>query len=114
MSEVKGIKFDGDKLKYSLLDWDVISEVVKILQHGEQKYTQILEDGTKVSGAENWKKVDNLEERYFNAAMRHLLQGRYESPTDSDTGKLHYAHAICNLMFLSWNELEKEKNNEPK
>ena len=57
MSE--GRKYDGDKAKLYLLPPKSILEVGKVLTYGAEKYD-----------AENWRKVDDLQNRYTSAALR--------------------------------------------
>ena len=106
--QVKGLKFDtgSDKLEWSLIPWNALGEVVKVLMYGKKKYTQTLDDGTVVSGADNWKLVDNAKERYWNAAMRHLIAIREGEKHDPETGLHHGAHACCDILFALWFDLE--------
>lgn len=97
-----GIKFDGDKPKWSLVPWKQFLEVVKVLGYGEKKYTQTLPDGTVISGADNWKIVKGRRRRYFDAALRHIIAWKEGERFDSDTKLPHLAHAICCLLFLLW------------
>lgn len=100
MSE-EGVKYDSDKLEYSLLPKGVLNKVVNILGFGSKKYAK-----------DNWMKVDNPKERYYNAAQRHINQWWEGEKYDSETGENHLAHAICCLMFMLWfdNQEDKEVN----
>lgn len=84
----KGLKFDKDKLNWSLMPFGALQEVVKVLEFGSKKYAP-----------NNWQYVDNASERYWNAAMRHLIAHKTED-SDSETGLSHLAHATCCLLFL--------------
>lgn len=87
----EGVKFDSEKLRWSLLPRGTMEEVLKVLEHGAKKYAP-----------DNWKHVPNLETRYYDAAMRHIdayWQGEY---LDEESGEAHLAHAICCLLFLLW------------
>jgi hypothetical protein len=87
----KGVKFDGEKRRWSLLPSGVMNEVIDVLEHGAKKYAP-----------DNWKYVDNSHTRYYDAAMRHIEQWYSEESIDKESGKNHLAHAICCLMFLLW------------
>jgi hypothetical protein len=87
--ETKGMKFDSGKLDYTLLPWDGVEEVVKVLEFGAKKYAR-----------DNWKKVENAETRYMAAAFRHLVAHSKGELNDSETGLSHLAHAGCCLLFL--------------
>ena len=91
-----GMKFDTGKLDYTLLPWDGVEEIVKVLEFGAQKYTR-----------DNWKHVENAEVRYTAAAFRHLIAYNNGEKTDPETGLSHLAHASCCLLFLL--ALEKQK-----
>jgi len=95
----KGLKHDVGKLQWSLMPFGALQEVVKVLEFGSKKYAP-----------NNWKYVDNAEERYWNAAMRHLIAYKTESATDSETGLSHLAHATCCLLFLQ--HLNNENNTK--
>lgn len=86
-------KDDQDKLKYSLIPPFAEEEMVKVLMFGANKY-----------GADNWRKVGELE-RYLSAALRHIAAYRKGDKTDSETGLHHLAHAMCCLSFI----VEKDK-----
>jgi hypothetical protein len=92
----KGKKFDTGKLRWDLLPLDCVEEVVKILTFGAEKYD-----------ANNWQLVEDGENRYYAALMRHLTASRLGEKTDSESGLSHLSHAMCNIVFLLW--LEKHK-----
>lgn len=92
----EGKKFDQDKLPLELFDWMYATEIAEILQLGKEKY-----------GPNNWKTLANAEDRYFAAAMRHLILWRQGEALDPESGKSHLAHGACNLMFLSYFERNK-------
>ena len=87
MSE--GIKYDKDKVDYSLVPVEALEAVAKVMTHGAKKYSR-----------ENWKHVDDFDNRYLAAAMRHIAEWRKGYQYDTDSGERHLAHAICCLMFL--------------
>jgi hypothetical protein len=96
-----GIKFDDDKPDYSLLPPNALDDVVKVLTIGAKKYDR-----------DNWKKLDDINNRYFAAAQRHMWALRRNEELDSETGIHHAAHAICCMMFLlEFYYLQKEKDS---
>jgi hypothetical protein len=95
----KGVKYDGSKLRYSLIPLDSLQEVVKVLEFGAKKYAP-----------DNWKYVDDAQARYWDAAMRHIVAYKLEDKTDSETGLSHLAHAICCLLFLINFDNNQENN----
>ena len=86
MSE--GKKFDGEKPRLYLLPPKTLVEVGKVLTYGAAKYDE-----------HNWKKLDNLQNRYTGAALRHLFAHMDGEDLDEETNLDHLAHAICCLMF---------------
>ena len=85
----EGVKFDTDKIQWRLLPWAALKLVVEVLMFGAKKYSP-----------ENWKLVDNAEERYKEAAMRHLVAVFEGEWLDLESGKPHLAHLICCALFV--------------
>tara|TARA_B100001146_G_C16177775_1_gene433193 strand:- start:24 stop:506 length:483 start_codon:yes stop_codon:yes gene_type:complete len=90
----KGRKYDGEKPQLYLLPPKSLYEVGKVLTFGAEKYDP-----------HNWRKVENLQNRYSSAAMRHILAHIDGEDLDEETGLSHLAHAICCLMFKLEDEL---------
>ena len=100
---MEGRKYDGDKAKLYLLPPKSILEVGKVLTYGAEKYD-----------AENWRKVDDLQNRYTSAALRHIFAHMDGELEDEETGLSHLAHAMCCLLFKLEIELEDAKSKEEK
>ncbi len=91
-SDVSAVKYDSGKLKWSLLPLKAIAQVVSVLNMGAAKY-----------GANNWKKgLDDFDNRYFDAAVRHIMAWKSGEEKDPESGLHHLAHAVCCLLFLIW------------
>lgn len=88
-----GVKFDKDKPKWNLLPWDEVEDVVKVLTFGAKKYAP-----------DNWKFVDDANNRYMDATMRHLVAFQQGERTDAESGESHIAHALCCLLFMLWHD----------
>lgn len=102
----EGVKYDNDKPRWGLLPLDQVEHVVDILTFGSKKYSD-----------DNWKYVENAGERYFDAMMRHIKDYRTAKEReneflkyDSETGKNHLAHAICNALFLIYFDDNRKKD----
>ena len=99
-----GMKFSQGKPRWSLLPPDEIEEVVKVLTEGAKKYKD-----------NNWQKVDPKE--YLDALGRHINAYRkgekYDVGVDCNgkagDGYHHLAHAICNCLFIMWNDNQLNK-----
>ena len=96
----EGLKYDGEKPQWDLLEYRVLEDVVKVLTFGAQKYD-----------VDNWINVPNAQRRYFAAAMRHLTAWKKEEMIDPESDLPHLAHAICSLMFLASGKLQNEKES---
>jgi len=98
--EVKqeGLKLDQGKLRYTLLPFKAITEVVKVLEFGAKKYKK-----------DNWQKVDNARERYLDAAFRHLISYVEGEVMDSESKLPHLAHAVCCLLFVLWFDVTRKE-----
>lgn len=68
--------------------------------HAELAVARVLTFGAKKYSRGNWAHVENSDERYMDAALRHINAYRRGEQTDSETGENHLAHAICCLMFM--------------
>ena len=99
---VAGRKDDEGKLRWDLVPWRELEDVVGVLTYGEDKY-----------GAHNWKTVASAQDRYFAAALRHLSDWRRGEKLDPESDLPHLAHAACSLLFLAWfdNRAEESKGS---
>ena len=104
-----GIKFDhpsAAKPRYSLIPWRALQSILAVLEHGAVKYTHDVPDASvpggvrTVSGADNWRTLEDLDRRYYDAAMRHLSAWRCGELADPDTGLPHLAHLGACVLFL--------------
>lgn len=93
-----GIKNDrlDDKLRWELVPMDAIAKIADILTYGAKKY-----------GANNWQNLDEFEDRYYAALLRHLIAWRNGEAIDPESGRLHLSHAATNAIFLLWYQLHK-------
>lgn len=95
-----GRKFDSEKPKMYLLPPKATVEVAKVLTFGAAKYDE-----------ENWRKLEDAQNRYSGGALRHIFSHLDGELKDPETNLSHLAHAICCLMFKLELELENGKNN---
>ena len=87
--KVHGQKHDAGKLCWSLLPFDAVREVVRVLEKGAEKYE-----------AGNWVHVPGARDRYFDAALRHLTAWYEGERSDPEWNLHHLAHATCCTLFL--------------
>lgn len=84
-----GEKRDDGKARWDLMPWRALDQVAQVMTYGAEKY-----------GDHNWKTVTRLKDRYFAAAMRHLVEHRFGREIDPESGEYALAHAICSLLFV--------------
>ena len=95
------IKADSGKLQWSLMPFEELKDVVRVLMFGAEKYNP-----------DNWKKCDDTK-RYKDALIRHVISYVIGDEKDEESGLSHLAHAVCNCLFLMWFDKQKEnKENE--
>lgn len=94
MEDQKDLKFDEDKLDWTLLPFEAVEEVVKILDHGKKKYS-----------ANSWQKVRPVD-RYASALLRHFVARLKGEVYDKESGLSHSSHMACNALFLTWFDLK--------
>lgn len=103
-----GTKYDQDKLQYSLIPPYALEQIAKNLTVGLKKYKE----------RNNWKKVQDAEQRYLDALYRHLeahRRGELYDPDSSVPDMPHLAAVAVNAMFLLEFMLDpqlKQKDNK--
>lgn len=92
MSAPVSKKADEGKRQWHLLPWQPLESVLEVLEFGAKKY---VEDG--------WRRVENGEQRYRDALMRHAVRLSEDlDAVDAETGFPEAAHVACNALFLLW------------
>ena len=84
----EGKKYDAGKIRFSLVPKLALIEVMRSLEYGAVKY-----------GAQNWRKVDDLQTRYSDSAFRHMLAEAMGEDMDEESECFHLANSICGQMF---------------
>jgi hypothetical protein len=130
---MKALRYNSSKLKWSLVDFGSLGELVKVLEYGAHKYSvyrhinsgetvkgvdipmddpEFVDGGYEVitSGAHNWKLgLDNKE--ILESAMRHLTALMDGQDLDPESKRHHMGHIMCNAMFYMYQiKKEAEKN----
>lgn len=93
-----GVKYDGGKPRYDLIDPRVLEGLAKVLTMGSVKYDD-----------DNWKKVEDGGDRYYSAMLRHIEARRMGQKYDEETGLPHSIHAMANAMFLAYFDITEEE-----
>lgn len=96
MSESKGLRYNKGKLRWSLLQWKALVEVLKVTEMGAEKYSP-----------RNWEKGLSYSETY-DSAQRHLVKWYLKEDNDEESKLSHLAHAAWNCLTLLEFELNRE------
>jgi hypothetical protein len=91
----QALRYNQGKLQWSLVDFDSLEGLVRVLEHGAAKYAP-----------DNWKKgmpVTQVSE----SLMRHLFAFLRGEDVDPESGCRHISHVMCNTMFLEYIMREK-------
>lgn len=91
VSRARGVGFKADQGKpdWTLVPWDGLERVVRVLEFGAKKYDR-----------DNWRLVPDLQNRYRAAALRHLVADLAGEAHDPESSEDHLAHAACCLLFV--------------
>ena len=92
-------KNDAGKLRMDLLPFESVEAVAAVLTFGAQKYSE-----------HTWQLVENAEDRYAAALLRHMSAHMKGERLDPDSGLSHLSHVACNAMFLIY--FDEKKNNQ--
>ena len=82
-------RFNTGKLKWSLLPMNLLSDCVKVLMFGAEKYSP-----------NNWRKGMPITEVY-ESLQRHINAFMAGEDDDEESGLSHLGHAFCNLVFMT-------------
>jgi hypothetical protein len=98
----KFVKYDQDKIDFSMITPNFLAGMSRVLMHGAKKYSR-----------DNWKNADTKDglQRYKSALLRHVIAYTNGGEViDGESGFAHIFHASCCLMFLE--EFERRKKKE--
>lgn len=84
-------KFDTWKSRVDLIPSNVILWIWDVLWYWAEKYDE-----------NNWQNVKPFKQRYYAAALRHLLAYNNWELIDKESWLPHLYHAMTNLTFLAW------------
>ena len=85
------------KLRWSLVDFKSLEDLVKVLEFGAKKY-----------GDDNWKKGLPTTE-ICESMLRHTFAFMQGEDNDTESGISHIGHIMCNVMFLAHMIREKKE-----
>jgi hypothetical protein len=91
----QALRYNQGKLQWSLVDFDSLEGLVRVLEYGAQKYSK-----------DNWKKGMPVTQ-VTESLMRHLFAFLRGEDVDPESGCRHISHVMCNTMFLEYILREK-------
>lgn len=84
------IKHDAGKTDWSLMPFEAIEEINKVLDFGAKKYA-----------AHNWRTGSGFKyTRVLSSLLRHTFAWARGEDLDPESGLSHLAHMGCNVVFL--------------
>lgn len=98
--EAKKNDIVDDKLRWDLLPLDLIEKIVEVYHFGSKKYAP-----------NTWKGLEDGENRYRAALLRHLTAHEKGELRDKESGLLHMQHLAWNAIALLYFATKKEKDN---
>lgn len=114
----QALRYNEGKTQWSLLPWDQLESMIKVLEYGAHKYSVFQDDkgnlikGKDVtvadskslklisSGRDNWKKGFPINE-LWDSNLRHTRSLMTGELLDQESGLPHIGHILCNVVFLS-------------
>ena len=97
------VKFDDGKTDWSLMPFEAIEEINKVLDFGAKKYA-----------AHNWKTGSGFKyTRVLSSLLRHTFAWARGEDLDPESGLSHLSHMGCNIVFLIYyNKYNARYNND--
>ena len=86
----EAIRHDEGKTNWSLMPFEALEEINKVLEFGATKYS-----------ANNWQEGTGFKySRVLNSLLRHVFAFMRGEDKDPESGLSHMAHAGCNVLFI--------------
>lgn len=87
---ITGLRYNEGKLPWHLVDFRALKSMVEVLEYGAKKYAE-----------DQWKKGLSLKE-IRDSFLRHVIEWNSGQEVDSESGKDHIGHMMCNLLFYEY------------
>ena len=84
----RSLRYNNGKPDFSLLPLSTLTEVVRVLEYGAEKYER-----------NNWLKPTSWDIS-FGCLMRHMSAWQAGEDNDPESGQSHLAHAACNILQM--------------
>jgi hypothetical protein len=95
------VKHDQDKTDWSLMPFECVEEINKVLDFGAKKYA-----------AHNWRTGSGFSyTRVISSLLRHTFAWIRGEDLDPESGLSHLSHMGCNVIFLIYYNKHKDRYN---
>jgi hypothetical protein len=74
--------------------------VLREVPHAIEKLGTVLGFGAEKYSVGNWKDLEDIEGRFLDSLMRHLVEYHKGEKVDQESGESHLTHALFNLAIL--------------
>ena len=102
LKDTEAVKYDDGKADWSLVPFESLEGMVKVLEFGAKKYA-----------GWNWTTNGGFSyTRVLRSCLRHIFAYMRGEDNDPESGLSHIHHAMCNLLFISHYIGNKEKYNK--
>lgn len=93
------VKHDGGKTDWSLMPWECVEEINKVLDFGAKKYA-----------AHNWRTGSGFSyTRVISSLLRHTFAWVRGEDLDPESGLSHLSHMGANVIFLIYYNKYKDR-----
>ena len=118
-AEPVSLRYNTNKPKWSLMDYESIEDMLRVLAYGRHKYSIFAdENGVEHKGVDitpeqaatmeclydardNWKNKTDMEVP-IDSLQRHIAAIMKGEQNDKESGLPHIAHVMANAMFYSY------------
>jgi len=95
------VKHDDNKTDWSLMPWECVEEINKVLDFGARKYAP-----------NNWRTGSGFSyTRVISSLLRHTFAWVRGEDLDPESGLSHLSHMGCNVIFLIYYNKHKARYN---
>lgn len=131
MRQENGLRYNGGKRQWSLVDFQSLEPMVQVLEYGMHKYSIYRDiDGKEykgrdipfslvegkglqlvMSGRDNWRKGLYVT-KCIESLLRHVFALLRGELNDVESGLPHIGHILCNALFISYMLQNKPEFND--
>ena len=86
---MKSKKLDDNKLKWYLMPVYSLEQIMQVLNFGAKKY-----------GDNNWQQLNNFNDRYYSACLRHIFAWKNGEKIDKESNCHHLSMVVWQCFTL--------------